>query len=84
MSGPLTPRASIFVGIGLGFQVSMEYGIYSERLIFYVKIGMTLIGSKRIREDPKLFSLCFTGMDKESLCLWREGMGGVVDFFLNS
>ena len=62
----------------------MECGIYPERPFFYVKIGMILIGSKRIQEDPELFSLHFTGWwDTASLGSWGEGMGGVaVDNFL--
>jgi len=42
---------------------------------------MILIGSKRIQEDPEIFSLRFTGRDM-GLCVYGEGMGGVVDFFL--
>jgi hypothetical protein len=59
----------------------MECGIYPEKPFFYVKTGMILIGSKRIRGDPGLFSLHFTGRNAGSLCVWgREGR--VVDFFL--
>jgi hypothetical protein len=49
--------------------LSMEGGIYPERPISYVKIGMILIGSKRIQEDPGIFSLRFTRRDTGSLCL---------------
>jgi hypothetical protein len=54
----------------------MEHGIYPERPIFYVKTGMILIASKRIQEDPELFSLRFTGRDTGSLCYGgRDGRG---------
>jgi hypothetical protein len=33
----------------------MECGIYPERPISCIKIGIILIGSKRIQEDPELF-----------------------------
>jgi hypothetical protein len=59
----------------------MECDIYQERSISYVKIEMILIGSKRIQEDPGIFSLRFTGRNA-SLFVYGEGMGGVVDFFL--
>jgi len=55
---------------------SMECGIYPERPISHVKIGMILIGSKRIQEDPGIFSLRFTGRDTGSLYVWgRDGWG---------
>ena len=64
----------------------MENGIYPERPISYVKIGMILIGLNRIQEDPGIFSLHFTGRDTGSWCLWErvcgKGMDGVVEFFL--
>jgi hypothetical protein len=56
--------------------------IYSERPIFYVKIGMILIGSKRIQEDPGLFSLHFTSRDTGSLFLWERKGKVAVDNFL--
>ena len=55
----------VFIKIG-------NIGIYPERPISYVKIGMILIGLKRIQEDPGLFSLRFTGKDTGSLCLWEK------------
>jgi hypothetical protein len=54
---------------------NMEYGIYPERPISYVKIGMILIGSNRIQEDPGLFSLHFTGRDT-GLYVYRKGRQG--------
>ena len=51
----------------------MECGIYPEGSFFHVKIGMILIGSKRIQEDPELPSLRFTGSYLESLgCMERK------------
>ena len=52
-----------------------EGGIYPERPISYVKIGMILIGSKRIQEDPELSLLRFTGRDKGSFCVWGREVG---------
>jgi hypothetical protein len=43
---------------------------------------MILIGSKRIQEDPGLFSLRFTGRDTGSLCLWEREARVAVDNFL--
>ena len=63
-------------------QKNMERGIYPERPIFYVKIGMILIGPKRIQEDPGLFSLHFTGRDMGSLCLWETEARVAADKFL--
>jgi hypothetical protein len=63
------------VGNGLGFQENMEYGIYPERPISYVKIGIILIASKRIQEDPGLFSLRFTGRDT-GLYVYGKGKAG--------
>ena len=60
---------------GLGYQRNRERGIYPERPFFYAKIGMILIGSKRIQEDPGLFSLPLTGEDTGSLCLWEREAG---------
>jgi hypothetical protein len=59
----------------------MERGIHPERPISYVKVGMILIGSKRIQEDPGLFSLRFTGRDT-SLYVYGGRVGGVVAYFL--
>jgi len=52
-------------------------GIYQERAISYVKIGMILIGSKPKQEDLGLYSLGFTRSDRGSLAVW-ERTGRVV------
>jgi hypothetical protein len=68
---------------GRVLKLRCSVGIYPERPIFHVKIGMILIGSKGIQGDPGLFSLHFTGRNAGSFCVWgREGR--VVDFFLKS
>ena len=61
---------------------SMEYGIYPERPISHAKIGMILIGSKRIQENPGISSLLFIGMEYGVFVFMGERMGGVVEFFV--
>ncbi len=69
------------MGNGLSIQGNLKSGIYPERSIFYVEIGMILIGSKRIREDPGLFLLHFTGRDTGSFGSWgKEGKAVVYNF----
>jgi len=60
----------------LGLQENLEYGIYPERPISDIKIGMILIGSKRFQEDPGLFSIRFTGGIRGFVLMGKERQGG--------
>ena len=55
----------------------MERGIYPERLISHVKIGMILIGSKPKQEDPGLFLIRFMPSDPGSLVVRDVRVGSL-------